>query len=1123
MEPGSRTGRDQGEEMFFQLIRQTADPSLLICQGIIRYCNDAMAILVGKPANELISSTFADLAPDNMPEGTPAGEAVPVHLSAATETGNHRFGWVLRDADGGTIPVEVVLTRITQGGETMLHATIRDLSRGKNNENIVTFKHDPGIALGSVTSLHEALDLILSLALTIEGVDCVGVYLLDRKTGAFTLEAHEGLSEEFINQNSMYATDYSLTQQIRSGTPIYDVTPDPEQVTDNNRHDGGLRSTAYIPIKSGKKPIGILNVGSQTTPSFIPATRAAAEILAACAGEIITRIWDTSDLAESRINLQSFFDTIGEFIFILNEEGYIIATNQVLQDRLGYRSEDLTGRHIRYVHSPVDHDQVDTIIATMQGNMTTICTIPLLTKRGEIIPVETRVSRGIWSEHTAIFGISRDITGEQQIQRELAEALDLNEKVVSSSLLGIVAYRAKTGRCIMVNQTASRVLGGTVQELLQQTYMDSTIWKDSGILQIIEEALSSGDERREEIRVVTPTKREIWIDCILIPFIRNARQHILLIFNEISSRKEYEVEIRKQEATLGSIARSARRFLTDLSFDNAINAVLKDLGEEMKVDRVYIFENHPDPMTGTLLANKQYEWLSDRAVSLINSTKLQNIAYTNLEQWRDALSRGESLCGPVLKFESPIRELLSEMDICSVLIIPIRINNELWGFIGFDDCRNEHKWTDADRTALGIASDIIGGAIGRERAVHGLLDTKQQLDDIINYLPDATMVINREGKVIAWNRAMEEMTGVRAEEMLGAGDYQYAVPFYGERKPILIDYALNPYQTITPDMAQTILIDSTLSGEAMISLAGQPRHISTRATLLRDHNGYVIGAIESVRDTTWQIETEQKIREYARDLEDKNHALDSLSTSLMHLNQELDQRVRERTAEVMRLLQIKSDLITQIGHDLRTPLTPIMALLPEAVNRITEPDLHEYLTVIHRNAERLKRVVTMVLAYSRLEGVPDTIDPEGVNARTLFDQAILDSSEDIRKKSLVVENLVPEGTRLYMADTHAETVAMNLISNAIKYTGTGGSVAVEVLTNAGATCLCVRDTGIGLTPEECKRVFDEFYRADNSRHDGESCGLGLAIVSRIVTLYGGRITVESEGKGKGARFCMIMK
>ena len=90
--------------------------------------------------------------------------------------------------------------------------------------------------------------------------------------------------------------------------------------------------------------------------------------------------------------------------------------------------------------------------------------------------------------------------------------------------------------------------------------------------------------------------------------------------------------------------------------------------------------------------------------------------------------------------------------------------------------------------------------------------------DIIDFLPDATLVIDRENKVIAWNRAIEEMTGIRAEEMLGKGDYEYALPFYGERRPILIDLVLLPQEEFeSKKYVQIKRIGEMLTGETYTS------------------------------------------------------------------------------------------------------------------------------------------------------------------------------------------------------------------------------------------------------------------------------------------------------------------
>ncbi|NLV27193.1 MAG: PAS domain S-box protein [Methanomicrobiales archaeon] len=158
---------------------------------------------------------------------------------------------------------------------------------------------------------------------------------------------------------------------------------------------------------------------------------------------------------------------------------------------------------------------------------------------------------------------------------------------------------------------------------------------------------------------------------------------------------------------------------------------------------------------------------------------------------------------------------------------------------------------------LGIFSDITEQKKAEER----ILDLKRRESDIINFLPDATFAIDSDGKVIAWNRTMEEMTGVLAEDMLGKGDYEYAIPFYGERRPLLIDLSLKPselveqkYQSIRHE--GRILVAETTNARPK----GMEIVLWGMTTPLTDAEGNVVGAIESIRDITELKETEKALR-----------------------------------------------------------------------------------------------------------------------------------------------------------------------------------------------------------------------------------------------------------------------
>ena len=139
----------------------------------------------------------------------------------------------------------------------------------------------------------------------------------------------------------------------------------------------------------------------------------------------------------------------------------------------------------------------------------------------------------------------------------------------------------------------------------------------------------------------------------------------------------------------------------------------------------------------------------------------------------------------------------------------------------------------------------------RKKAENALRESEARLKEIIEFLPDATFVIDKDRKVIAWNRAIEEMTGVGKELILGKGDYEYAVPFYGERRPVLIDLVLSPQESMENSYRKVWRQGDLLIGEAYLpDLKGRPVYLFNTASPLYDISGAVMGAIETIRDIT---------------------------------------------------------------------------------------------------------------------------------------------------------------------------------------------------------------------------------------------------------------------------------
>ena len=159
-------------------------------------------------------------------------------------------------------------------------------------------------------------------------------------------------------------------------------------------------------------------------------------------------------------------------------------------------------------------------------------------------------------EVNAVMDVSRDITERKRTEQQLAEALDLNEKMLAASPMGIVAYK-ESGECVFVNQAMGRIAGGSVQDVRAGNFRKLDAWRESGLFRLAEQALATGEPRSGEFRDTTRFGRTVWVDTYMIPFVSGAERHLLVMAYDISERKRAEFLLRTQRdlgASLSSIS-----------------------------------------------------------------------------------------------------------------------------------------------------------------------------------------------------------------------------------------------------------------------------------------------------------------------------------------------------------------------------------------------------------------------------------------------------------------------------------------------------------------------------------------------------------------------------------------
>ena len=227
----------------------------------------------------------------------------------------------------------------------------------------------------------------------------------------------------------------------------------------------------------------------------------------------------------------------------------------------------------------------------------------------------------------------------------------------------------------------------------------------------------------------------------------------------------------------------------------------------------------------------------------------------------------------------------------------------------------------------------------------------------------------------------------------------------------------------------------------------------------------------------------------------------------------------------MALTKLRNDLVANVTHELKTPLSGMRLLVDTLLNspKLHEPTVREYLALIAKENLRLSRLIDNFLAFSRMERNKYTLDFNEVPARAIVEGAAAAVQErfnapDCRFQVQMASNLPP-----IVADADAMvTAVVNLLDNAWKYSGDEKQITLTAAADNGSVIFAVQDNGIGLSPRDTKRIFKRFYQVDQrlARSAG-GCGLGLSIVKFIVTAHGGAVKVESE-LGRGSRFMLVL-
>jgi PAS domain S-box-containing protein len=561
----------------------------------------------------------------------------------------------------------------------------------------------------------------------------------------------------------------------------------------------------------------------------------------------------------------------------------------------------------------------------------------------------------------------------------------------------------------------------------------------------------------------------------------NGEPHLIASFTDASAAVRQELALGRRDAILETIGAAAQLFLQTDRWEDAIDEVLRRLGQGAAVSRAHVFENVV-LSSGERGSTNRFEWCAPGVEPQIGNPATIDQAFDpSQDEWRAALGRGEPWMVNVADLPPATKDDFASQGIVSLLDMPVFAGKEWWGSIGFDDCERERAWTSAEIDALRAAAGTLGAAIHRQQTERSLRETEELYRTLVEQIPAVVYVnvIGEDYVPLYTSPGIEQMLGVTPDEFMTRRmwfelvhpDDRERVNAEDERTERTLEQFSIEYRMYRPDTRVVWVLD--------------------QAQVVRDENGEPRFWSGVMFDITTLKQAE----------EDLGRALDI---------------EREASARLRSLDELKNTFLQAVSHDLRTPLTTLLgsALTLEREDVELDPDVQRDLVRrIAGNARKLLRLVTDLLDLDRLsQGLLEpqraTVDLADVVRNVVAESdAVADREVTVDASTTTVAIDVPK----------VERIVENLLVNAARHTPPDAHIWIRVQPGDGGAILAVEDDGPGLLAEDRERVFGAFERGVNAATHAPGSGIGLTLVARFAELHGGKAWAE-EREGGGASF-----
>lgn len=650
--------------------------------------------------------------------------------------------------------------------------------------------------------------------------------------------------------------------------------------------------------------------------------------------------------------------------------------------------------------------------------------------------------------------------------------------------IGMALMDFNTGHFVQSNRKYREIVNRTAEELSRLDFQSLTHPEDLAENICMLGGLRAGKSRSVamEKRYLLPDGGVIWVNLTVVPMWADggAPDFYMAMVEDISARKHTEETLRRQADFDTLITTILARFASCIgpAIDEHIQRSLQEMAVFTGAETAYVILGSQDLSSWS----SAYESV-DPGVQRIART------YRDVPAGTFPWTEQRLLAGEVVEIRTlddfppeaaADRALYVSEGVQSLLLVPLRgQGGRVSGCIGLRTYSRPLAWSEEDVRRLRIVADAIANMLERKRVDNALYESRQMLQQVLDTIPQRVFWKDLELNFLGCNKPFaKDVNFADPQDVVGKNDFDFS---WGRANA-------ERYRAADREVIET--------GQPKMGYEEKQEHPDGRVfwlrvskVPLRDREGRIFGVLGTYEDITDLRQTREALSEAKEAAEAANRA--------------------------------KDQFIAVLSHELRTPLTPVMAIVSAMEEQVRVPaELRSDMEMIRRNVELEARLIDDLLDATRISQGKVALHQEFVNIHDCLTSAEGFCESGISSKHLKVElKLEAQEPYVWGDPVRLRQVFWNLLQNAVKFTPPRGTIVLRTFNDENRVKAVIIDNGIGIEPEAMKRIFHPFEQGEQTwtRRFG-GLGLGLSIASGLVKMHQGNLSVQSEGKDKGAAF-----